>query len=380
MNMRKLFFLALCVCTTIMTGGLLHAQDELKVKFSGYADYHGIYYDYPDTGYANYMEGRLRPYFNFAKGDVSADLKLELDPVMGVDTGATKQARWFDFGADQTGVIEVKNAYLQVKKVFNYVDFKGGVFGYTIPGSLTIDDDVPGFELAGQVGRFSIDATMLKYQEGDVGKGIDDIYYWNLWALTDGPVSANFIGAAAFGADKTGATDINYSAFGGKLESTITFKPAYVKFFGVFLSGDKNPADDKNKNFADTFLMPAPNITVTDYFYEGGLEGWNIGAGASGTGHATFYTSGYGVITLGGGIGKTFNNTTLEAIGAYHMAAAKPASGNSGYGFEANLNAKQKIAKNATLEGEFTVFVPGDYLATKKDTALEVVVGPSFKW
>jgi hypothetical protein len=414
MKMRKLLFLALFFC--FITGGLLFAQDELKVKFSGYADFHGIYYDNPDTGFANYMEGRLRPYFNFAKGDVNADLKLEIDPIMGKDT----DKRYFDFGADQVDVIEVKNAYLEVKKMFNYIDFKGGVFGYKIPGDFVISDDVPGFMLGGNIGRFRIDASMLKFQEGNTGVGTDDTFYFTLWALTDttvrpikarpggilkiapiisvaadkhfkklayipqlyldakyGPVTANLVGAAAFGTDKSGASDVDYSSFGVKLESTIKLKPAYVKVFGIFESGDNDAADDKNKNFGDGFITPAPDIKVTNYIYEGGLEGIEIGKSEK------LYTDGskYGIVTLGGGIGKTFKDTTLEAIAAYHMAAAEPpAPQEKGYGFEVNLNAKQKVSKNAMLEGELNVFVPGEYFTKKKDVAIEVVVGPSFKW
>jgi hypothetical protein len=32
------------------------------------------------------------------------------------------------------------------------------------------------------------------------------------------------------------------------------------------------------------------------------------------------------------------------------------------------------------LEAEFDVFVPGDYLITKKDIAFAAIVGPSFRW
>ena len=60
------------------------SEDELKFKSSGYADFHGIWYNpHTSTRSAAYMEGHFRPYFNFAKGDVSVDIKLELDPIMG---------------------------------------------------------------------------------------------------------------------------------------------------------------------------------------------------------------------------------------------------------------------------------------------------------
>ena len=345
---------------------------------------------------------------------MSADLKLEIDPIMGKDTATgNSNTKYFDFGADQTNVIEVKNAFLQAKRVFNLVDFKGGVFGYTIPGRIMIADDVPGFELTSQIGRFSVDGSILKVREGNTGTGVTDSYFFNLWAMTDtavrlsktrpggilkiqpifsvaaakdfdkvayipqlyletkyGPLSMNFIGAYALGSDKTGASDIDFSSFGAKLESTITLKPAYVKAFGVFFTGDKDTGDDKNKNFGDSFLIPGIDIQVTNYFYEGGLEQFNVGSGEK------LYTSGYGVVSFGGGIGRQFNNnnTLVEAVAAYHMAAAEPTgAAEKGYGLEVNLNAKQKISKNGLLEGEVDLFVPGKYYTgDKRDVAVTI--------
>jgi hypothetical protein len=76
----------------------------------------------------------MRPCFNFAKGGVSADLKLEIDPIIGSAVPNNSTGRNFDFGADQVEAIEVKNAFIQAKKVFNYVDFRGDVFGYRSRG------------------------------------------------------------------------------------------------------------------------------------------------------------------------------------------------------------------------------------------------------
>lgn len=228
---------------------------------------------------------RVRPKFTAAMGNVSVVTYLEVDGKFG-SKGPDKDDAYFGKGADEKGIVEVKNVYINVKDAFvPGLALKAGVFGYKFP--LALNDDFAGFEACYNAGMAKVAYDYIKFQENnevDDNAGTeakDDAQMHSLkamiktgnmtitpayvfavgeenvgdsqqhmlgvsFSMKEGPLGVFANGAYIMGKDKSSGTEVDIAAYAAELKVSYKVMPMLTaEVFGMYASG--SDTEDKTE-------------------------------------------------------------------------------------------------------------------------------------
>lgn len=395
-----------------------------------------------DGGAAAYVSLRLRQYFTAQWEGVKTVFKFEFDPTFGKDDGSYAGT---SIGADVKGtqkksttdvvegittdiygnvtsveivsvlassefkaIFELKNAYMEIP-AFNILKLKYGIFGWTSPSGLAVDNDLPGAQLSIKASPATINVAWIKAIEKSTKSIYDDNDWFSVGAdigvnddieirggvmvggmiATDGTddgldlvvmpdigfsgkfgvVGINFGFSGGFG--KNTISDVSYAGIATGLDVNIDVKPVSV---GVFFDLATGSGDDADTVTAYGSIAPGYSYGAFNYFNAQGCHGFGYGDDA---------VEADGVMQIGGSFGVKAGIVGIGIKAGYNLAMSSTGAAVTdakAYGFEGDLNLSLKLAKNASLEYEFNFFAPGEYFGTDVAPQMAMVFGPKVKW
>ncbi len=107
---------------------------------------------------------RVRPKFTASMGNVSVVTYFEIDAVAGGDSNTVSTDGYIAHGADNKGMFELKNAYIDIKDaIIPGLGIKSGVYEYRFP--IAIIDDYFGGQISYNAGIAKVTFDYIKLQE-----------------------------------------------------------------------------------------------------------------------------------------------------------------------------------------------------------------------